>query len=722
MNRRALACGLAAFFTLVHALLAGQAHAEQPIAPETSRLELDVGSITPRLVEQDAETLTVIGEVTNTGDRPIADIRARLQLGIRQQTAEGLAQTLTGATATDAQFSPFQLVVDELAPGESHPLRIEVGLRGGQGDFLLTDPGVYPLLININGQPEFGGTARLAAVNLLLPVLGSPGSDDSAEPDRPTPVSMLWPIATAPSVMSARLDGTLVTANDELAAAMQPEGRLDALVSAAESARNNPEVFTSLCFAIDPELVSTAQAMTRGYRVRTASGSVAGDGAKVAARWLAELRELVAGHCVIALPYAGADVTALGNISPELTRAAIAGDDVLARVLEVTPQTSAFWQPGALTDEVLAALTDADKSVLIAEPARLRSDEPIGEPVDVLTSDGEPSGQRMVPTDQLVSMGFGTAAPPPDLGYSSTSAAQIPALATQDGVAALAFRTRFDDNASGAPVLIAPPRRWDAGAAELAGMLRTLGDFASRRMITPAPLPELLEEPASGSAPSAAGGTLSARLPGGVADEIQDIEAAIADLRESISEDPARQVEPAELLRPVRNGLLRAASAAWRPTPGAAVTATSDARDQLDALLGEVQVTEPGRTISLASGEAPLPVVIKNDLPVAITVRIRLFNTVGLRPEPGGQVSVPAKGSVTRHVPAEALRAGVFNVDVGLTTLGGTDLGTPARFRLASTQYGLITVIVTATAAGALLLLSGRRIYRRVRASRMERG
>lgn len=721
MNRRWLACGVAALLALAHTLLGFPVSAEQPEVDESNRLELDVQTVTPRLVQKDSRTLTVLGEITNIGDRPISDVRARLQLGTRQSTTDEMVRALSGEAATDAQLSPFEVIVDELAPGESYPLRIQLDLQGGEGGFLLTDPGVYPLLINVNGQPAFGGPARLAALSMLLPVFETPGSSGEAETGPPTPMSVLWPIAATPSIVSAPLEGDLVLANDDLAESMQPEGRLDALVSAAESARSTAGVFSSLCFAVDPELLRTAQAMTRGYRVRSGKSTVAGSGAKVAQRWLEDLRQLVSGSCVIPLPYAGADVTALGAFSPALTLSAVSNDKLITDVLKVKPQTASFWNPGALTDEVLSALSEADKSIVVTDPGRVRSDQPIDRPVKLLSADGEPSGQRVVPTDQLISMGFSVPTPSLDPGYFSRTAAGVPALATQDGVAALAFRARFDENASGAPLLVAPPRRWDARADELAGMLRTLDQFIGARMIEPIPLPDILEAPVVGSAPSAADGVLSSRLPTRVIEDIQDIEAILRDLSDATAVDPAKQVEPAELLRPVRDGALRAASTAWRSSSSKAVKAAKDAREQLDALLDDVQVTEPGRTISLASGAAPLPVFISNELPVAITVRIQLFNTVGLRPDAVGDLSVPANGSVTRQIPAEALRAGVFNVDVGLSTPGGTELGTPVRFKLASTQYGLITVIVTATAAGALLFLSGRRILRRVRAGRTER-
>lgn len=720
MNKRSVACGLAALVAVLHALLGLPARAEQPIVQQSSRLELDVESVSPRIISGEEPTMTVVGRITNTGDRPITDIRSRLQVGNRLSTAEEVSRALTGEVTADAQLSPFELVIDELAPGESFPLRIEVGLRGGPGGFVLTEPGLYPLLININGQPAYGGPARLVAISMLLPVLDPSGSEPPA--GRATPMSFLWPIAGPPTVVSSPLDGTLVTANDSLAEAMRTGGRLDALVSAAESARGNPKLFSSLCFAIDPELLTAAEGMVKGYRVRTPAGTVEGGGSKAAQRWLGDLRTLVKGQCVIALPYAGADVTALGNLSPELTRAAIANDGLITRILGVEPRPTAFWLPGALTDEVVAALAAAKKSVVLTDPTRVASDKLIDRPVDLRDGAGELSGQQVVPTDRLLSMAFGGATPSSEVGYVSKTAARVPTLATQDGIAALAFRTRFDETASGAPLIVAPPRRWDARADELAGMLRALTEFTAAKMITPTPMGELLDKPTTGSAHSAAGGSMTARLPTPVASGIADIETTLDDVRESTEVDPAKQVKPQDMLRPIEYGLLRAASTTFRTSPATAVRAVSDARTQLTDLLSNVQVTEPGRTISLASGAAPLPVSVTNGLPVAITVRIRLFNTVGLRPEPVPDLTVPAARSVDRQIPAEALRAGVFNVDVGLSTPGGTDLGTPVRFKLASTQYGLITVIVTATAAGALLLLSGRRIFRRVRASRADRG
>ncbi len=67
-------------------------------------------------------------------------------------------------------------------------------------------------------------------------------------------------------------------------------------------------------------------------------------------------------------------------------------------------------------------------------------------------------------------------------------------------------------------------------------------------------------------------------------------------------------------------------------------------------------------------------------------------------------------------VPLEAMRSGQFSLSVHLTTPGGVSLGQYARLEVTSTNYGTITLVVTGTAAAALVLLLARRIRRRVKA------
>lgn len=734
MTGRFFGGALTALFVLVNAVFGASASAQPPLVAQPSMLLLDIDSITPRIVNASANTLSVSAELRNVGDRAITGIAARVQLGAPIASGDELGQALAGDLPIDAQLTPFREVTPRLLPGESTTLSITVGLRGGAESLTLNQPGVYPLLINVNGTPDFGAEARLAALNLLLPVLELPGAEgadsevsrdgDGVDSGPPVRTSLLWPISYAsPRVISAPLGGTLELPDERLADAMRPGGRLDALVGAAESARSDTELFDSMCFAVDPALVATADAMSAGYQVRGASGRVKGAGAGDARRWLDGLRELVDGRCVLAMPYAGADIAALAIDHPRLARAAASGDDLLAESLHVKPKTDAFFAPGTLTDPALDALTEAGRKVLVSDPALLGVDASERGAVTLHTADGDTTAARALPFDGPFARALGIKVANPEVGGNTSMAAAEPTTSGQNGVAAVAFRARFDPAPGDGALLLAPPALFDADTDELVRTLNALSAFEDADMIAPTPLSELLSGAPVGSArANAVDGAVIPRLSGYVDERITAIERTLGDLRQAMSVDATRQVAPDELLRPIREGALRAGSAYWRGQPGLARQSVDDADDELDALLTGVHVSDPGRTISMASGSSPIPVLIQNDLPVVVAVHLTLSNTVGLRPDTVGDLRVPANNSRNIYVPTTALRAGRFSVDVALSTPGGTDLGTPTRFELASTEFGAITVIVTATAAGALLLLSGRRIYRRVRNGRASRG
>lgn len=92
-------------------------------------------------------------------------------------------------------------------------------IRPGQPSSLnIETPGVYPLLINVNGTPDYGSPARLDQRRFLLPVTGVPADTGSGNPladvvapdtAKPVGVTMLWPLADkprlAPACRAARL-------------------------------------------------------------------------------------------------------------------------------------------------------------------------------------------------------------------------------------------------------------------------------------------------------------------------------------------------------------------------------------------------------------------------------------------------------------------------------------------------------------------------------------
>ncbi|RBM23683.1 hypothetical protein DI005_01670 [Prauserella sp. PE36] len=685
------AFALALALCIAQGLLGVTGSAAQPL-DTPNRLRLDLEQLSPRIVTPQEDTLVVTGNVTNVGDRPITEIVARLQLGAPQTSDDELEQTLTEAPPTDSGASEWESVADTLQPGDTARVTLTVPID----QLPLSAPGVYPLLVNVNGTPAYGGAARLASVSTLLPVIDPPSEA------APASVSMLWPITSSkPQVVSSPHGGPLVLADDILAAELKPGGRLDALVAAAASQRDNPAVFGSLCFAIDPELLDTVELMSRGYQVRTPSGELPGSGREAAAEWLEKLRDLVAAHCVIQLPYADADLTAVSrvNTATDLVGTALNGTSILQK-LGVQPKPGLVWPGSALDETALRRVADAGVTTLITDPLQQASRHP---------------GVRSLPYDSLTSVALGGA-------RSTATSAQTPAdqpnIATQNGIAALAFHAGLGEEPEG-PVLVAPPRRWDAPVGELAAFLDSFAGLQAAGMVEPTSLDEVLAgPPEDGAAADGDTGTLDSAfsVPGDVIAELSELESVAADLQGAMSVDPTRQVQPAAIIQPLHNAVLRATSTAWQSSSSLGKAAARAATAQLTTLRRQVTVTTLSQSVSLASGSSPLPVTLSNSLPVAITVRIRLENNAGLRPAHMPDSLLSANSKIPQYIPAEALRSGRFNLDVSLTTPGGTELGTPARLDFSSSELGVVTVVLTATAAGALVLLSGRRIYRRLKA------
>ncbi len=137
-------------------------------------LELRIDSVTPTTVSTSSEpVVTVTGTLENVGDRDVEDIAVRLQRAPAVGSAEELRTALTWDQTAYDRTGPFESVADVLERGEQRQFRLELALRSAQDPSLGIDaPGVYPLLVNVNGAPEYGGQARLDDARFLLPVLG----------------------------------------------------------------------------------------------------------------------------------------------------------------------------------------------------------------------------------------------------------------------------------------------------------------------------------------------------------------------------------------------------------------------------------------------------------------------------------------------------------------------------------------------------------------------
>ncbi|PWK90677.1 hypothetical protein C8D88_101695 [Lentzea atacamensis] len=696
----------------------------QPGQQQQQFLRLDIGQLTPRFVTGDSPaTVKITGKIVNVGDRKVSDIVLRLERGEPLDSEDDLRKALREPAAAEFIQPKFTEVARELQPGQQQDFTLEVPLRGSAPTSLAIDqPGIYPILANINGKPDYGGQARLAALSTLLPVLGVPGGETKGKPGAPAKLTVLWPIADQPRLIRAGGEGQSELVDDELASSLATTGRLYGLLQAYE--QFIASMSTSMCLAIDPDLLRTVQAMSTGYKIR---GGIEGRGKAEAKLWLDRLKLAVRGRCVVALPYADADLVALNRakLTNMRTLALTDGPKLIQQILGVQPLPDFVWpEDGVLDqqtfDELVTPLPEQKytgmKSVLL-DPAGL-ADAPGTGPVGI-------AGQHPVTAvkiDSMVSDALqGSASRPRTLSGVTTPVENQP-VSVQNALSVLVFRAGWQGD--GRNVLVTPPRRWNAPLTEMTEFLSAAQRLLASGYVTQTGLEELTKAtPPVATAKIAYPPEAGAReISSTVADEVTRQSAQLNGLVASMQQEDSEHAAPADLADPLWLGLLRAMSGAWRSNADGARSAANISQAELNSLTGMVGVTPPASPILLGSGDSPIPVTIMNKLDVRVTVRIVLADTPGIRKLDLADQVLPARGERVVRVPVEVLRSGRFPVNVRLTTPEGVALGDTVKLEVSSSAYGTITVIVTVIAAIALVLLSGRRIYKRVRARNGEGG
>ncbi|MFB9906610.1 DUF6049 family protein [Allokutzneria oryzae] len=701
MKRLFAALGVAAFLLtsapFAHAQRTTDAGAD---APKHGRLDLD--ALTPRVVTANTPTIKVTGRLTNISDRRVSRIEGRLQVGQLLASDEKAQAALTGTIATD-QASRWTRVSDGLDPGQSARVEFEVALEA----LRITAPGVYPMLVNLNGVPEYGGQTRIAESRMLLPVLGTPGGA-VAQPPSPATITMIWPILDRPHMLPVtRADKRRVLRDDELAKALPPGGRLSNLVEAVEEAapRYSP-IGSTLCFAIDPDLIDTVQAMTEPYAVRSGEHQVERPPLPAARQWLDRLKDVVQGRCVLTLPFADVDLVALSRAGlTDLEKLAREKDAIVTQALSAVPLQHVAWPADGVLDT--RALADLDETVVVMDQRGLQQNPPAQQPVRVTAAkEGVQTGPSVLIADPVVNTAF-------------DRAGQSGSLRMQNALAAIAYRAGVVGKTGGS-VLVTPPRRWTESTEELSELLRATAQLIDgERLAKPKRLTDLaavfnpgrtvpLNYPQQASADE-----ISPELTG----KVLDARNTVRDMLNYMDEDAARKIRPSELTDPLQLGLLRAMSSAWRNDPIGGQVANTEVMDQVAALTGGVDLVEPPSAYALASSSSPLPLTLLNRLPVTVKVRLNFSDTPGLRTESVEETLAPGGGRQVK-VKAEVSRSGQFTVDAWLTTPTqpkGLPLGHAKRLTLRSTAYGNITLGITLTAGALMVGMMGMRVYKRLR-------
>jgi len=654
-----------------------------PASAATGAVTITVTALDPVTVTPDA-SITVTGSVTNVTDVTIRGLVIRLQRGSVLITRDGLTDNDEEPSPAVDSFAPFVDLADAIDAGDS----VAFAYTTTAEELGLSESGVYPLLVNVNGTPDGDVEQRVGELHTVLPFFATP-------PAAPTSVAWLWPLVDRPH---RGADGRFL--DDQLADSVAGGGRLEPLAEA------RPDV--GLTLAVDPLLLEDLQAMVAGYR--TVDGAVGGGGAAAGA-WLERLTALAVGHPLLALPYADADVVSLTRA--ELTAPAGVAIDrgraVVADVLGREPEPDLAWPvDGLLTEAALGVYDEAGATTFVLSPAAV-DDAPRRTP-----SAGSTVRSSAGAVSALVS----------DSGLDRIVAAADnwptgPRLAVQRYLAELAMITAESPSVS-RELLVAPPRRFDPRATFALPMLAATQteawlastDVAGLDRTRPVARGTLVYPDAASALELDAAGL--SRL-GSTVRAISDFESML------VVDTDADQQTARGLTDPLRRMVLSTASSSWRADTAGLRRWAADAAAAVQAQRRQVFLIVPSDgTYSLASASASLVFTVENGLPLPVQVRISVdaSQAAGLSTGAvGAQVLAPASRTLI-EVPATVERPGEFRVTSAIFTPAGGTLGEPVRLTVRSTVYGGVALMITIAAGGLLVLLIGRRALRRIRRGR----
>ena len=717
-------------------------------------LKVRVDSVTPDLITTTSEpTVTVTGTVTNVGDRPVRDVVARLEHAAAVTSSAGLRTSLGGANDQFQPVGEFTAVSAEMQRGQAVGFTFTYPIRSQTAPSLgIERPGVYPLLVNINGTPDYGDAARLDDARFLLPVLGVPPDaantstdtvTDVVPPDttNPVAVTMLWPLADKPRLAPGVPGGTTPVRlmNDDLAVSLAAGGRLDTLLSAVDFATSPPvdpggETARALCLAIDPDLLVTVNAMTAGYVVADSpdglgTASHPGTGQAAAVAWLDKLRELAKRMCVAPTPYAQADLGALQRVGDAglNTAATVGAGDIIDQILGVTSLRGAtILGDGPLTPAAVELLDGQGSTVAIAAANCSAQDSATGEPMIADVTPRRLSPQVvMAPFDPAVGAALAGVGTDPDLPTYLDSSLHVSldhdstVARRQDALSAMLWRA-LEPAAGPRDQILLPPLKWSPQPDDAQSMLTALATTIRSGLAGPRPLDAVITASASAAAAASPGADLPHDAPGGFADDvISTISGQIGrlwGLTAALTTDPRTGLTGPQYTAPLREDMLRALSQTERPDDRNDV-----ARRRLAAvgttiadLFGAVTIVNPGGSYTLATEHSPLPLAVRNDLAVPIRVRLLVDAPPGMTVTDLGEQEIPP-GYLPLLIPIEVHFTQRVAVDVTLRTPDGLQLGEPVRLSVHSNAYGKVLFAITLVGGTVLALLVGRRLYHRFR-------
>lgn len=721
----------------------------------TPFLQVRIDRVTPDVVTTTSEpTVTVTGTVLNVGDRLVRDVVVRLEDAAAVTTSTGLRTNLAGDVDQFEPVGDFVTLSPELARGQKVPFTLSYPLRSAEQPSLsIEEPGVYPVMVNVNGTPDYGAPARLDDARFLLPVLGVPPDPaaDSADalsavepPDTSKPVqtTLLWPIADRPRLAAGAPGGATPVrlTDDDLAASLAPGGRLDTLLSAVEFATSpqiDPDgrVRLATCLAVDPDLLVTVNAMTGGYVVNDGPDAGPGTpthpgvGQDAAVAWLNRLKALAQRMCVAPTTYAQADLDALRRVGdPGLSAIATkSAGDIVDRILGVASVRGAtLLGDGPLTGPAVRLLSDQGPTVAVAAAQPDSSD---GSDTGVADTTPVRYTPQLVaaPFDPAVGAALAGAGTDPGSPSYLDASLDIPlqhesvVARRQSALGAVLWRGLNPDVAPRSQILM-PPMAWSLQPDDARALFTAVATAINAGLAQPRPLTTVIAE-GNAVAPQDVAplpgdelGDPDGRIDDAVVSGIAAVTGRLWGLTAALTTDVRTGLTGLGYTAPLREDMLRALSQSVPPDTrnGLAQQRLTTVGNTVDDLFNAVTIVNPGGAYTLATERSPLPLALRNDLPVPIRVRLDVDAPPGMTVDDMGEIELPP-GYLPLRVPIEVHFTQRFAVDVALRTANGLPVGEPVRLSVHSNAYGKVLFFITLTGGAVLALLVGRRLWHRFR-------
>lgn len=691
--------------------------------------KITVSTLAPRAPQDPREFFQVTGSISNRGTTTLSDLRIRLKRGSVLQTRSQLADADTDPPATGQRIgTPVTPLETTLRPGRSttFDLRVRVGLLE------LRDLGVYPLEVEVRALVEGEGSA--SEVGSLLTYV--PWFPDGA-PRGKVRLAWLWPLVDEP-----RRGPREVMVDDELGQSLAPQGRLGRMLRAAADGQRGqcdpaargpvgaspPPAGPGPCrgedvpltYAVDPDLLFTADAMTTPYQVRVDEDrNRRVDDVAPARRWLGTLREAAASADLLALPYADPDVVALTapetGLADEVAQLRELGRREAERVVQRTPLTSVVLPPaGPLTRRALEALTSGGATAVVLDPAAIPSpDAPPARTPDAVV--GQLAQQTGVPVNGLVVDAPLSTLLDPDLpDYPGARVVEQRWIAETAIIAAEApsiSRT----------LVVSPPRRADLVAAVASAAIRDSGRLPWLCAVSLASVAAGTDECPGATrlvAREVGPAELDRPLPGApTVSATQLRQVAVARRASAQFTDEVLDPNSQEAVRTTARLLrarARAESSAWREDPLDGRRMLGLLQDDLADLRGKVHLQVGRGTITLTSSTGVISVNVVNELGQPVRVGVQLSSAgARLSTSQTPVETVPASFAQQINLEVTSTTSGQFAVRAQLVDSSRRPFGEPVDLVVRSTQYGRVALALTGVAAGVLLAAVGWRIARR---------